>query len=82
MWARVSSAKKDAKSKLFLIAKCENNLVCRCLEHANLASNMDFDDMLENLSDLLNNAGFVIAVKDAYDGLNTLIKVRYRSIKT
>ena len=82
IWARVSSAKKDAKSKPFLIAKCENNLVCRCLEHANLASKMDFDDMLENLSDSLNNAGFVIAVKDAYDGLNTLIKVRYRSIKT
>ena len=57
-------------------------MVCRCLEHANLASKMDFDDMLENLSDSLNNAGFVIAVKDAYDGLNTLIKVRYRSIKT
>jgi hypothetical protein len=65
-----------------LIAKCENNLVCRCLEQANLASKMDFDDMLENLSDSLNNAGSVIAVKDAYDGLNTLIKVRYRSIKT
>jgi hypothetical protein len=43
---------------------------------------MDFHDMLENASESLNNAEFVIAVKDAYDGLNTLIKVRCRSIKT
>jgi hypothetical protein len=50
--------------------------MCGCTENVILASNMDFHDMLENLSNSLNDAGFDIAhignVHELSSALDTL----------